>query len=472
MELLLQTLTTLLLLYSLYLIWKFYSYKLSTKCYLIDYVCFKPSSDRQITTLTSGAIIDRNKSLGLPEYKFLLKMIIRSGIGEETYSPRNIIEGREESPTFDDAMLEMDEFFNASVDDLFAKTKIAPSDVDVLVVNISAFSPTPSLTSRIVRRHKMRDDIKTYNISGMGCSASLIAVDLVKNIFKSRKKTIAMVVSSESMVPNWYCGTDQSMMLSNVLFRSGGSVMLLTNDPAMQNKAKMTLRCLVRTNIGSQDDSYNCVMQKEDDAGIVGFYLGKGLPKAAVRAFTENLKHLAPKILPYRELITYIYRLARYRANKLKGIKNFVKPKLNFKSGVDHFCLHAGGAAVIDAVATGLGLSKYDTEPARMTLHRWGNTSASSLWYVLGYMEAKRRINKGDTVFMISFGAGFECNSVLWEANKDLTDCDVWEDCINKYPIQDVVNPYIEKYGWVNDESEETISDSLEAFKKNVGVIS
>ncbi|KAJ4783076.1 3-ketoacyl-CoA synthase [Rhynchospora pubera] len=464
----LATLTTLLLLFSLLLICKYYYLKIHSHCYLIDYACFKPASDRQITTQTSGEIIERNKTLGLSEYKFLLKVIVNSGIGEETYGPRNIIEGREDSPTFDDAMLEMDEFLNVSVGDLFAKTKISPSDVDVLVLNISMFSPAPSLTSRIVQRHKMREDVKTYNLSGMGCSASLISVDLVRNIFKSGKKTLALVVTSESISPNWYSGNDKSMMLGNCLFRSGGCVMLLTNNPSMRARAKMSLKCLVRTHIGGNDDAYNCAIQKEDDVDRVGFHLSKGLPKAAVRAFAENLQHLAPKILPYRELALYMYRSIKQLIVKPKDASNSAMARINFKSGVDHFCLHTGGSAVIDAVGRALGLSKYDVEPARMTLHRWGNTSASSLWYVLGYMEAKRRLRKGDRVLMISFGAGFKCNSCLWEVNADLRDADVWEDCIKNYPPQTLVNPYLEKYGWVNEDTEETFNRAqrMEALRR------
>jgi 3-ketoacyl-CoA synthase len=455
-----------LLLFYLYHILIRYSAKLSSDCYLIDYVCFKPSPDRKISTLTSGEVINRNKYLGLPEYKFLLKMIIRSGIGEETYSPRNILEGREESPMLDDAMLEMDEFFKTSVANIFAKTNISPQDVDVLVVSISGFAPSPSLSARIVQQQKMRDDVKTYNLSGMGCSASLIAVDMVRNMFKSGKKTVAMVVSSESIVPNWYCGNERSMMLSNILFRSGGSVMLFSNNPAMRNRSKLRLKCLVRTNIGCDDDGYNCVMQQEDNAGRRGFFLGPGLPKAAMRAFRKNFELLMPKILPYRELLLYVYRFARQKVKKTKGYANSAAAKINFKSAVEHFCLHAGGTAVIDAVGTALGLSDQDVEAARMTLHRWGNTSASSLWYVLGYMEAKKWLKKGDRVLMVSFGAGFECNCCIWEVKRDLGDGDVWEDCIKDYPPQTLANPFLERFGWVKDETDETFGDNLEAFKK------
>jgi len=422
-----------------------------SRCYLLDYVCHKPSDDRKVTTEMAGGLIERNQQLGLSEYRFLLRVIVGSGIGEETYSPRNILECREDAPTHQDAVAEMDAFIDEAIAELFAKTKsgFGPRDVDVLVVNLSMFSPAPSIASRIVRRYGMREDVAAYNLSGMGCSAGLIALDLARNAMRMRRNATALVVSTESIAPNWYPGTDKSMMLGNMLFRCGGSAVLLSNDPALRGRAKMELRCLVRSNIAANDEAHACALQREDADGRVGISLSKALPKAAVRAFTVNLRTLAPRILPVSELARFAAGLMLRKLSSSSGKQG--SPKINFKSGVDHFCLHPGGTAVIAAVKRSLGLEEGDVEPARMTLHRWGNTSASSLWYVLSYMEAKGRLRRGDRVLMVTFGSGFKCNSCMWEVKGDMADKGVWADCVDDYPPANTANPYMDKFGWLND---------------------
>nr|GEW39620.1 3-ketoacyl-CoA synthase 5-like [Tanacetum cinerariifolium] len=46
--------------------------------------------------------------------------------------------------------------------------------------------------------------------------------------------------------------------------------------------------------------------------------------------------------------------------------------------------------------------SDENVEASRMTLYRWGNTSSSSLWYEIGYIEAKGRIKKESNAIVIS----------------------------------------------------------------------
>ncbi|GAB2274300.1 3-ketoacyl-CoA synthase 12 [Dionaea muscipula] len=445
------------LLYLLSTLWKWAFAGGDQSCYILDYECYKPTDDRMINIDYSGKIIVRNKNLGLNEYKFLLKAIVNSGIGEQTYGPRNVLEGREENPTLDDSIMEMEDFFNDSIEKLLKRSGVSPQEIDVLVVNVSMLAVAPSLASRIVNRYKMREDVRTFNLTGMGCSASLISVDVVRNLFKANKNQYALIVTSESLTPNWYSGNDRSMILANCLFRCGGCAMLLTNKAALTKKAMFKLNCLVRTHHGARDESYGCCMQKDDAGGRLGFYLGKDLPKAATRSLVDNLTVLAPKILPMRELLRFVV-VRFFRRLNSGGSKKGGAAAIDFRTGVDHFCIHTGGKAVIDGIGTNLKLSEYDLEPARMTLHRFGNTSASSLWYVLAYMEAKRRLRKGDRVMMISFGAGFKCNSCLWEVVRDLEGNNVWKHFIDNYPVEKILNPYLDKYGWINNEEETTFN--------------
>ncbi|KAL0343346.1 UNVERIFIED_CONTAM: 3-ketoacyl-CoA synthase 6 [Sesamum angustifolium] len=109
----------------------------------------------------------------------------------------------------------------------------------------------------------------------------------------------------------------------------------------------------------------------------------------------------------------------------------------DFKQAFEHFCIHAGGRAVIDELQKNLQLSAEHVEASRMTLHRFGNTSSSSLWYEMSYIEVKGRMKKGDRVWQIAFGSGFKCNSAVWKCNRTIkTPTDgPWQDCIDRYPV-------------------------------------
>ncbi|XP_068314722.1 3-ketoacyl-CoA synthase 19-like [Pyrus communis] len=446
MEILMAT-CLLALFYGFYCLYKLLLGWRDQSCYLQAYECHLPPDDMKLSTDSCVKIVLRNRNLGLDEFRFLLKTITNSGIGEETYCARNIIEGREENATLEDEHAEMDGIIFDMLDKLFARaTSISPSQIDILVVNVLMFSPAPSLSSRIVNRYKMRDDIKSFNLSGMGCSATLIAVDVVQNLFKSHKNANAIVVSTESLAPHWYCGIEKSMMLTNCLFRSGGCAMLFTNNQDLKHQAKLKLNHLVRIHTGLNDDAYNCCVQVDDESGHRGFRLTKYLLKATTQGFTINLQALAPKVLPLREILWYLVASSQ-QPKVAEGVG------LNLKTGIEPFCIHPGGRAIIDGIGKSLELSDYDVEPSRMALHRFGNTSVAGFWYSLGYMEAKKRLKKGNRILMSGFGAGFKCNSIVWEVMKDLDDVNVWKDCIDSYPTdQTLVNPFMEKYGWINDD--------------------
>ncbi|XP_010534309.1 PREDICTED: 3-ketoacyl-CoA synthase 19-like [Tarenaya hassleriana] len=420
------------------------------RCFVLHYECYKGKHERKLDSKTCMQIAGRNKNLSLEDYRFLLRTMVSSGIGEETYGPSNVLEGREECPALLDAYSEMDEIVFDTLDSLFVKTGVSPSEIDVLVVNVSLFSPAPSLASRVIKRYTMREDIKSYNLSGLGCGASVISVDLVQRYFMTHKNAMAIVVSTESMGPSWYSGKDRSMMLPNCHFRVGGSSVLLTNKAKMKNKSIMKLKSMVRTHIGSEDLAYSCCLQKEDTEGRRGFQQTKYLKNSAVRALTKNLRVLLPKVLPMKELLRYVIVRSLSKKGKPTGEKN----GLNLKSGIQHFCIQPTTRANIESIGKSLGLCGYDIEPSSVTLHRFGNTSSGGVWYVLGYMEAKKRLTKGDRILMIGLSAGVECISCVWEITKDMNGENVWNDSVERYPeMMETRNPFEEKYGWINDDA-------------------
>uniref|UniRef100_A0ACD5UXE3 Uncharacterized protein n=1 Tax=Avena sativa TaxID=4498 RepID=A0ACD5UXE3_AVESA len=232
------------------------------------------------------------------------------------------------------------------------------------------------------------------------------------------------------------------MILANCLFRCGGSAVLLTNNPALESRAKMELRHLVCVSIAADDNAHACAQQMEDKDGHVGIRPSKALPKTAVTAFSHNLRRLVPHVIPVYELVRFVALNMSRKLLLSRRRRVNAQATINFKTGVDHFCVHPGGTAVITAVKESLGLDDNDLEPARMTLHRWGNTSASSLWYVLSYMEAKGRLNRGDRLLMVTFGTGFKCNSCVWVVKGDMTDKGAWADCVDDYPPKkNISNP-------------------------------
>ncbi|KAL1353707.1 3-ketoacyl-CoA synthase 4-like isoform X1 [Arachis hypogaea] len=401
--------------------------------YLVDFACYRPA-DRFKAPFCS--FMEHSRLTGdfdESSLEFQRKILLRSGLGEETYVPEAMlyIPPRSSMVT---ARAEAEEVMFGALDSLFQNTNLKPKAIGILVVNCSLFNPTPSLSAMIVNKYKLRGNIKSFNLGGMGCSAGVIAIDLAKDLLQVHRNTYAVVVSTENITQNWYFGNKKSMLIPNCLFRVGGSAVLLSNKSADRRRAKYRLVHVVRTNRAADDKAFRCVYQEQDGAGKTGVSLSKDLMAIAGSALKTNITTLGPLVLPISEQLLFFATLVMR-----KLFKADVKPYIpDFKLAFDHFCIHAGGRAVIDELEKNLQLLPVHVEASRMTLHRFGNTSSSSIWYELAYIEAKGRMRRGNRLWQIAFGSGFKCNSAVWEAlhNVKSSPNGPWEDCIDKYPVE------------------------------------
>ncbi|XP_030467304.2 3-ketoacyl-CoA synthase 11-like [Syzygium oleosum] len=339
------------------------------------------------------------------------------------------------NPSMAEARKEAEMVMLGALDQLFEKTSLKPKDMGILIVNCSLFNPTPSLSSMVINRYKLRGNIISYNLGGMGCSAGLISIDLAKDLLQVHPNSYASVISMENITLNWYFGNERSMLVSNCLFRMGGAAILLSNKRSDCWCCKYKLVHPVRTHKGADDKSFSCVTQKEDPTGRIGVSLSRDLMAVAGDALKTNITTLGPLVLPMSEQLLFFATLVGKKLFKMK-----LKPYIpDFKLAFEHFCIHAGGRAVLDELEKNLQLSDWHMEPSSMTPNRFSNTSSSSLWYELAYSEAKGRIKKVDRTWQIAFGSGFKCNSAVWKALRTMNPAkekNPWMDEIPQFPVE------------------------------------
>lgn len=405
-----------------------YASQHKSSIYCLENIVFKPPEEWQVSREEVLTMMRAQGCFNDSSMEFQERILDNSGTGESTHWPPGSLRSKDGmtkgqcdmEAARDEAHIVIFEL----VTELLKRTRVKPQKIDFLIINCSLFCPTPSLCAMVCNKFGLRQDIRSYNLGGMGCSANVISVDLAKQLLENRPGSLALVVSTENITQNLYRGNQKSMLLQNTLFRCGGCALMLSSRMSDSMRAKYKLLYTFRTQL-SDDNSYNCVFQKEDNEGNSGVALSKDIVKVAGRAMRQNFVQLGPHVLPLREQAKvlcnqFVMRLvsqAKKRswpfADRLSVPQGYTP---NFSKGIDHFCIHAGGRAVIEGVQQNLNLSDRQIRPSVQTLHDWGNTSSSSIWYETDWIERFGDLHPGERILQISFGSGFKCNSAVWVA--------------------------------------------------------
>ena len=218
-----------------------FSYK---RAYLVDFLCHKAPDTHRVpisTFIEHKEVIGKFNSETL---EFQNKVIERSGLGNESYFPSGI----HLIPTdhsFKSTAEEVEMVVFTIVQALFTKHTIDPGSINILVTNCSISCPTPSLASMIINKFGFRSNVRSFNLSGMGCSSGLLSISLAKDLFQVHKNSLALVVSTESICSNMYHGKDKSMLLANCLFRMGKLQFCSRIENATRKLLNMSLNILL-----------------------------------------------------------------------------------------------------------------------------------------------------------------------------------------------------------------------------------
>ena len=325
----------------------------------------------------SLAILHREKKLSRREKVLYESFLSDKGIRYRYFSAQNIkdffiedqnliIKRFQESATHLSA---------ASIEKCIKESKISRDRIGCLVVSTCTGYLCPGLTSYIIEKAGLRKDIFAMDIVGMGCGGALPALQACHNYLNTHKDTYALAVSTEICSSALFWGDDPELILSNSIFGDGSAACLLTN--------------------------------RSDKSGfsIINF-ASKIAPhhRDTLRFRTENsrLRNVIKEAVP-----GIAAELTRDIAGVLLREHGFKQDDIKF------WALHPGGRKVLDRIQEEINLKAADLAYSRRVLYNYGNMSSPTVLYVLKEIFKDKMLDKGDMVFMASFGAGFSGHAGL-----------------------------------------------------------
>ncbi|KAI8477402.1 MAG: FAE1/Type III polyketide synthase-like protein-domain-containing protein [Monoraphidium minutum] len=387
--------------------------------YLVDFSVYKPPEELKVNYLESQKASRQWKECKEENFEFISRIFQRSGISaENTYLPPWINPVHSKVPKYDmdTAKKEAEMVMCGAVADLLEKTGTRPQDIDVLITNCSIYCPTPSLASMLVNHFKFRQDVQSYHLGGMGCGNGVMALSLLRDLLQARPNCRALFVPAEITTYCFYPGLQKDFMVANAIFRMGGAAVLLSNQPRFARSAKYELVHNVRVHTGADDGSYTCMGWGPDKEGVNGVFLRKDVPLQAAKALEICLRTIAPKILTWGQYAEAALNLFE-KAVLGRSVPEYVP---DFTKCVDHFALHAGGYAVLKGLQQAMRLPAAKMLPSFGTLRDYGNTSCSTTWYVMAYMETCEDVRRGQTIMQIGMGGGMKAGVNIWRAMRDI----------------------------------------------------
>ncbi|KAL6508484.1 hypothetical protein OROHE_021617 [Orobanche hederae] len=365
--------------------------------YLVDFACYVPPDELKCHFSTTSI-------------EFQQRVLNNSGLGDQTYLPWTIFHpdykkdlkgGREEA-----ALL-----MYGATDELFSTTGLRPKDIKILIINCGVLNTTPSLSAMLINRYKLSHQIQSFNLGGMGCAAGITAIDIANDLLN---------VSTEVIGFTWYSGDELDMVIPNCFLRMGAAAILLSNRRLDRWRSKYQLKQLVRTHKGMEDISFKSIQLKEDSQGKQSLSVSKDVIEIGGHALKANITTLSSLLILISEQFHF------FKSLFMKTNISF-KPYIpDYKLAFEHICVLVTSKNVLDEIQKNLNLTDEYMEASRKTLERFGNTSSSSIWYELAYLEAKNRIKNGDRVWQLALGSGFKCNSVVWRAIKTQVKRNPW----------------------------------------------
>jgi alkylresorcinol/alkylpyrone synthase len=268
------------------------------------------------------------------------------------------------------------DLFVAAAEKALGRAGLTAAEVDCIVTVSSTGIATPSLEARAMGRLAFRADVARVPVFGLGCAGGVTGLSVAARLARASPGGVVLFVCVE--LCTLAARLDEltpANMVATALFGDGAAACVISTA------AHRPLRTIEASGEHTWPDSIDIMGWNVDPEGF-GVIFDRSIPSFAA----ANLREAMDGILG---------RMGLQMAD------------------VDRFVCHPGGAKVIEALETSLGLGQGALDKEREVLADHGNMSAPTALFVLERVLADP---VGPRLVMSALGPGFTASCVALAA--------------------------------------------------------
>ncbi len=254
---------------------------------------------------------------------------------------------------------------------------ISASEIDLIITATITPDMTFPATACLIQAKLGASKAAAFDLSA-GCSGFIYGLDVGKNMVKAGySKVVVVGVDILSRVTDY---TDRSTC---VLFGDGAGAVVL----------------------GTVNPGYGIIASEIGTDGTGSHYLhlpAGGSRKPANKETIANKEHFLR--MSGNEVFKFAVRIMSDSTQRVLDKAEISSQEIKW------FVPHQANIRIIKAAASRLGI---DDERIFVNVHRYGNTSAASIAIALEELNQSGKVNQGDLVLLVGFGAGLTWGSTI-----------------------------------------------------------
>jgi alkylresorcinol/alkylpyrone synthase/polyketide synthase Type III len=233
------------------------------------------------------------------------------------------------------------------------------------------------MSSIVARKLQLRDTVHRLDVVGMGCNGGMSALHTAL-MMAQPNRTVLMVCCEINSAIYLQDGTVQCGLV-NSLFGDGAAAVVIQGESSKLSPSLRTMTPSVQL-IAFESftmPEYSDAMRFDWNAEQKkwGFFLSREIPWVVGNSIPTPVRRLLDKM-----------QLSQ--------------------ADIQHWVMHSGGGAVMDAAQSSLGLNASDLRHSRSVLRDYGNISSGSFLVSLQRLLMEGTVVSGDLGLLIAMGPG------------------------------------------------------------------